>query len=292
MERTNASAFETTARVLEGIRVLDLSRFIAGPMCAMLLGDLGADVIKVERPAGEDSRRNLPAYKGKSISSALYNRNKRAIALDLKKDAGKAILRRLVAVSDIVVENFRPGTMAKLGLAYADMSKIRPDIVLVSISGFGQDGPHKDRVLFDCIAQARSGLMYMNGLRGDPPQLTKMMPADSLAAVYGALGAVSALLYRDRTGKGQFVDLAVFDALVSALGSPLPAYATVGVEPARLGNSDETNAPGGLFETTDGYVYLHAGTPAFWTRLCLDILDRRSLLEREDLQTSAQRLEN
>lgn len=278
--------------MLDGIRVLDLSRFIAGPMCAMLLGDLGADVIKVERLGGEDSRRNLPAYKGKSIYTALYNRNKRAIALDLKKEEGKAVLRRLVAVSDIVVENFRPGTMAKLGLAYDDMTKIRPDIIFVSISGFGQYGPYKDRVLFDCIAQARSGLMYMNGTKGDPPQLTKMMPADSLAAVYGALGAVSALLHRNRTGKGQLIDLAVFDALVSALGNALPAYASVGVEPRRLGNSDETNAPGGLFETADAYVYLHAGTPAFWERLCLDVLERGSLLEREDLQTPAQRLEH
>lgn len=281
-----------TAGALAGVRVLDLSRFIAGPVCAQNLGDMGADVIKVERIGGEDTRHNEPRYNGKSLYTALFNRNKRAITLDTRSPKGQEMLRGLAAWADVIVENFRPGTLEKMGLGYDTLREIRNDIIVVSISGFGQTGPNRDRVAFDCIAQAMTGLMSLNAQPGGPPILTKIFPADSLAASNATIGALAAIRHRDRTGEGQIVDVSVFDSLFAAIGTSIPAYTVNGTLPANNGNQDDYNAPANLFPTADGYVYLHAGTNAFWARFCDDILGRPELITDSRFESVSARMEN
>lgn len=278
---TFASWDPSRTGALSDVHVLDLSRFIAGPLCAQNLADMGADVIKVERLGGEDTRHNQPRYGDKSLYTAIFNRNKRAITLDTRSEDGQALLLRLAGWADVIVENFRPGTLAKMGLTRQALDEVNDDIIVVSISGFGQEGPSRDRALFDCIAQAMSGLMHLNAQPGGPPLLSKMFPADSLASAYATIGALTALYHRERTGQGQVVDLAVYDALVASLGTAVPAYLVNGDLPAQNGNRDDYNAPANIFPTDDGYVYLHAGTPAFWKRFCLQIINRPELVDDE-----------
>lgn len=277
---------------LTGVRVLDLSRFIAGPLCAQNLADLGADVIKVERIGGEDTRQNAPRYSGKSIYTALFNRNKRAVTLNMRHARGREVLRDLAAWADIIVENFRPGTLEKMGLSPSVLAEINEKLILVSISGFGQEGRNRDRALFDCIAQAKSGLMTLNAQPDGVPILTKIFPADSLAAHHATIGALGALYHRERTGEGQVVHVSVFDALFSAIGTSVPGYLLTGEEPAQNGNRDDYNAPANLFQTTDGYVYLHAGTPTFWARFCSDVLGRPELASDPRYNSISARMKN
>lgn len=253
---------------LDGIRVLDLSRFIAGPLCAQILGDLGADVIKVERPGGEDARGLGPFLDGESLYVATYNRNKRAMTIDTRNPDGVALLTDLVARCDVLVENYRPGTMAAMGLPHQRLLEIAPHLVVVSLSGFGQDGPLAGRALFDAIAQAMSGLMSRTGRADDPPLPAGTFVADHLTGVYGALGAVTALHHRTSTGRGQVVDVASLDALFSCLGTTSVAAAN-GVAPAeRTGSRDPLSGPANTFPTRDGWIYLHAGTDPLFPRLC------------------------
>lgn len=277
---------------LAGIRVLDLSRFIAGPQCAQNLGDLGADVIKVERLGGEDTRRNEPQYNDKSLYTALFNRNKRAVTIDTRSSEGQELLLGLAAWADVIVENFRPGTLEKMGLGEEALKQINKDIIVVSISGFGQTGPQRNQVLFDCIAQASSGLMALNAQPDLVPILTKIFPADSLAAAYATVGALGALYHREKTGEGQTVDLSVFDSLMSVMGTSIPAYLVNGDLPQNNGNRDDYNSPANIFPTKDGYVYLHAGTQAFWTRLCTEILERPELVGDPRFITVSARMQN
>jgi len=262
---------------LDGVHVLDLTRFIAGPLCAQNLGDLGADVIKVERLGGEDSRATEPALNGKALYTMLYNRNKRAIALNSRSQEGRMLLRRLAEWADVVIENFRPGTLDQMGLDESTLGEINPSVIVVSISGYGQEGPYRDRVLFDCIAQAMSGLMDMNAGTDGLPRLTKMFPGDTSAATQATAATLAALFHRERTGQGQRVDISVLDSLVAALGTSLPANLMFGATPPHNGNRDDFNAPANVFPVRDGFVYLHAGTSAFWTRFCVDILERPEL---------------
>lgn len=289
---TPASWDSTREGALTGVRVLDLSRFIAGPQCAQNLGDLGADVIKVERLGGEDTRRNEPQYKEKSLYTALFNRNKRAVTIDTRSVEGQEILLQLAEWADIIVENFRPGTLDKMGLGLEELRRVNEDIIVVSISGFGKNGPLSDKVLFDCIAQASSGLMNINAQPDLVPILTKIFPADSLAGAYATVGALAALHHREKTGEGQVVDLAVFDALMAAMGTSLPGYLVTGELPPNNGNRDDYNSPANIFATTDGYVYLHAGTQAFWARLCIEILERPELVSDSRFNTVGARMTN
>lgn len=277
---------------LSGVRVLDLSRFIAGPQCAQNLGDLGADVIKVERVGGEDTRRNEPQYNDKSLYTALFNRNKRAVTINTRSDEGQELLLKLAEWADVIVENFRPGTLEKMGLGVDELRRVNEDIIVVSISGFGKTGPLSDKVLFDCIAQASSGLMHINAQPDLVPILTKIFPADSLAAAYATIGALAALHHREKTGEGQVVDLAVFDALMAAMGTSLPGYLVTGEVPPNNGNRDDYNSPANIFPTSDGYVYLHAGTQAFWARLCTEILERPELVGDPRFSTVRARMQN
>jgi len=274
---------------LAGIRVLDLSRFIAGPLCAQILGDMGAEVIKVERPGGEDARAQGPRHRGESLYTMAFNRNKLGITLDTRHPAAAPLLRRLVSISDVLVENYRPGTLAVMGLDEASRTALNPRLIVTSLSGFGQTGPLAGRALFDPIAQAMSGLMSLTGEVDGPPTLTGTYVADHVAALYGAIGTLVALRARDQTGLGQLVDVASLDALFSTLGLRPLAATMLGETPTRSGSRDPFSAPAGLFATRDGHVYIHGGTDSLFPRLC-SAIGRPDLAGDERLRTVAGRL--
>ncbi len=276
---------------LDGIRVLDLSRFIAGPFCGQLLGDMGAEVIKVERPAGEDARQHAPFYKGASIYTMIYNRNKYGITLDTRHPSALGILERLVQASDVLIENYRPGTLAEMALGYQRLHELNPRLVVTSISGFGQTGPLARRALFDAIAQAASGLMSLTGEPDAKPTLTGAYIADYVAGLYGAFGTLAALLARERTGAGQVVDVASLDALFSCLGTRPSAYLMLGMAPERMGSRDLLTGPANVFRAVDGYVYIHAGTNPLFPRLC-EAIGRRDLAADERFRDVPGRMAN
>lgn len=263
---------------LDGIRVLDLSRFIAGPYCAMLLGDMGADVIKVERPSGEDVRGSGPFKDGESLYVILYNRNKRGITLNNRDERGRRLLTELIEWADVIVENYRPGTMAAMGFDFESIQKINPRAILTSISGFGQTGPLRDRAVFDAIAQAMGGLMASTGPADGDPMLAGTFVADHVAGLHAAYATVSALMARERTGSGQLVDIALLDSLFSCMGPPVQAAITLGEARPRLGNRDSVTAPANLFRTADGHVYVHCGTNPLFRRFC-EMIGRPELSE-------------
>ncbi len=274
---------------LQDVKVLDLSRFIAGPHCAALLADMGADVIKVERPGGEDSRRTAPFYRGQAVYTLAFNRNKRAVTLDTRAPEGKAILRRLVEWADVVVENYRPGTMERMGFGFAELQRVNPRVILTSISGMGQTGPDHDAAMFDSIAQAKSGLMARNGPSPDEPELVGTHIGDYLTAVYGALGTMFALYARERTGAGQQVDVALLDSLFGSLGSFALQQVLLGQPLIRDGNRDLHAAPGNLFEARDGKVYIHAGTDPLFARFA-QILGHPELVDDPRFRSTAARM--
>ncbi|MGQ4267490.1 CaiB/BaiF CoA transferase family protein [Nocardiopsis changdeensis] len=261
---------------LDGVKVLDLSRFIAGPLCAQILGDFGAEVVKIERPRGEDSRHHGPYWQGESIYMFLYHRNKQAATLDTRHPRAKAILEDLVRWADIVVENFRPGTLDKMGLGYERMKELNESVILVSISGFGQTGPESHRALFDAISQASSGLMSVTGEPDGKPTLSGTYIADYTTGYQGAIGALAALAHRERTGEGQLVDIASYDTMFSALGTRLIAELMLGLEMPRSGSRDLLTAPVNVYEAADGPIYIQAGTASLFPKLC-------SVMDREDL---------
>jgi CoA:oxalate CoA-transferase len=253
---------------LSGIRVLDLSRFIAGPFCAMQLADMSADVIKVERPGiGEDQRGIDPRVGGESLYVMAYNRNKRGMTLDLRHPRAQQIVRELAAKADIVIENFRPGTMEKMGCGYDVLSKANPRLVMVRISGFGQDGPLADKPCFDVIAQAMSGLMEITGQPDGPPTMTGTFVVDYTSALYATIGALGALRAREVTGRGQVVDVALLDSAVSLLMTAIPEYLLLGKATTRRGNRDRYTAPANSFRTaSDDWVLLSCGNNTLFPR--------------------------
>lgn len=253
---------------LEGVRVFELTHVISGSVAGMLLGDLGAEVIKAERPGvGEFYREEaLKNDKGISIVYPSYNRNKKGITLNLKAPEGKEIVRRLVAQSDIMVENYRPGVLDKMGLGYEDLKKINPKLIMISISGFGQSGPYVSMPAYDMTISAISGFMSMNGPPGQP---TKNGPAvsDFLSGVYGCIGALGALRYRDLTGEGQHVDVSMMDCGMSVLDAFFAQYRFTGVEPKCAGNRRDNYAPVNAYPTSDGFVYIAATLNKHWSAL-------------------------
>ena len=255
---------------LAGIRVLDLSRVLAGPYCTMTLGDLGAEVIKVENPDGGDDTRTWgpPFVGGESAYFLGVNRNKLGITLNLKEPRGQDIFRALAGTADVVVENLRPGTMRDLELDFSDLRRLNPGLIYVAASGWGQDGPLRDRPGMDIMAQARSGLMSITGAPGGDPVKVGVPICDLVCALYGALAAVSALLARRESGEGQYIDVSLLESGVSLAVWEAGAYFAGGKVPGPLGTMHQTSAPYQAFRAADGWVTMGATTKFNWTALC------------------------
>ncbi len=235
---------------LEGVRVLELARYQAGPRGGMILSDLGAEVIKIERLGGEETRGNAPIVRGQSIYFTVYNRGKKSLCLDMRSEAGKAIFTDLVKTADIVLENFRPGTMATMGFGYEQLKAINPRIILVSVSGFGQDGPYRDRPAFDPLGQAMSGLMSLTGQPVGQPIGTASSIIDRTTALHATIGALAALRHRDRTGEGQVVDCCLLDSALTLVEIPTSYYLATGEEGGEAGRLP--------YKAADGHVVISA----------------------------------
>lgn len=276
---------------LDGFRVLDLSRFIAGPSCAQTLADFGAEVVKVERPDGEDARQHEPYYEGESVYTMLYNRNKYGATLDTRHPDALAILEELIVWADVVVENYRPGTIEKMGIGYERMTELKPDVILTSISGFGQTGPLSRRALFDAIAQASSGLMDTTGDADGPPTLTGTYIADYVTGYQAALGTFAALMHRERTGEGQHVDVASLDSMFATLGTRLISHLMLGTEMPRSGSRDLLTSPVNVYACADAQVYIQAGTNSLFPKLCRAI-GREELISDERYATVPGRMQH
>ncbi|MHB8090720.1 MAG: CaiB/BaiF CoA transferase family protein [Syntrophales bacterium] len=263
---------------LTGLKVLDLTRVVSGPFCTMLLADLGADVIKIEAPEGDPSRVTGIMGKGENPYFVNLNRNKRAITVDMKKPEGKEIIRRLAEKADIVVENFRPGVMDRLGLGYKELSALNPSLIYAAISGFGKSGPYKDRPAFDFIAQAMSGFMSLNGNEQMPPLRVGVPISDTIAGLYAAFGILAALREREKSGRGQEIQTAMVDGLISMFTFASSAYFATGELPPRNGNDHMVVSPYGLFDAADGPVAIAPSAEKNWLQLC-------AALKRDDLPT-------
>ncbi|VTU30673.1 CaiB/BaiF CoA transferase family protein [Variovorax sp. PBL-E5] len=279
--------------VLDGIRVLDLTQMVAGPLCTMLLGDLGAEVIKVEPPTGDTSRDigvNRPG--GESDYFLSLNRNKRSIVLDLKAANGIAMLKALALQCDIVVENFRPGTLDKLGIGYETLREGHRGLIYCALSGFGQDGPYRDRPALDPVIQAMSGLMQLNGTASSGPLKTGVLISDFVPPLFGTIGILSALYTRKTSGEGQRVDVSMLDATVFSMVPREGYYFSTGRTPERLGNAHYQIAPWNTYETSDHrHVMVVAHTAKYWKAL-LAATGRDALGDDPRFRTNADRLQN
>ncbi|MBH1964947.1 MAG: CoA transferase [Comamonadaceae bacterium] len=280
----NAAQAETTSAgqvplgPLSGYRAIELCSTVAGPACARLLADFGADVIKVEPPAG-DPLRSMGRHKGDvSLYAATILRNKRAITIDLKKPDGVKLVRTLAIKSDLLVENYRPGVMERLGLGYEELSKENPGLVMVRISGYGQTGPYSGRPGYGAICEAVAGVRHLTGDPDRPPARVALATTDYLTSVYAAFGAVTALLARGRTGRGQVVDAALYEAAFAQMEAYVPAYETTGFIPNRVGPNLPNMAPNSLYPTKDGgYVLIAANSDATFKRL-IDVMGQPELI--------------
>ena len=253
---------------LSGISVVDLTRVVSGPFCTMMLADFGADVIKIEAPGGDPSRVTGILGEGENPYFVNINRNKRAITIDLKTDEGRQILRRMIARADVVVENFRPGVMDRLGLGYEELRRINPGLIYAAVTGFGKTGPYKHRPAFDFIAQAMSGFMSLNGSEDMEPLRVGIPISDTLAGLYLAFGILAALRERDRTGRGQEIQCAMVDSLISMFTFASGAYFATGQLPPRNGNDHMVVSPYGVFQASDGPLAIAPSTEKNWLQLC------------------------
>ena len=279
---------------LAGIRVLDLSRVLAGPFCSMMLGDLGADVIKVERPGrGDETRDWGPPFVGPGLSAyfVAINRNKRSITVDLRHPDGSAIIRDLAAVSDVLIENFTPGTMERLGLGYPELRGLQERLVYCSISGFGPDGPYRERPGYDLTVSALGGLIGITGERDGRPVKVGVAITDVCAGL-AAQGAIcAALVARARTGLGQHVELSLLETQVAALVNIASSFLISGAEPRRWGTAHETIVPYQGFETADKPIVVAVGNDEAWRRFCLAI-ERPALADDARYSTNPRRVEH
>ncbi len=280
------------ARPLDGVRVIDLATVIAGPHCATLLGEFGADVIKVELPGVGDSLRKFwPQYNGTALVWRVEARNKRCITLDMRKPRGQEIIKKLVKISDILVENFRPGTLERWNLGYEQLKEINPGLVMVRVTGYGQFGPYKDRPGFGRIAAAYGGLSYLAGYPDRPPVIpgTASIP-DYLTGVYGALGAMMALRHRDRTGQGQYVDIALYEPVLRILEEVPAAYDKMGLVRERLGTGAANAVPHNHYTTSDArYVAIACTNDTMFHRLTV-AMGRPDLADDPNFSSNARRV--
>lgn len=286
-----------TPGALDGVRVLDLSRVLAGPFCTMFLGDLGAEVIKVEEPAqGDETRGWGPPWldrDGARISAYFHsvNRNKKSLAIDLKTAAGREMVRRLAVRSQALVENFKPGGLHAYGLSYARLRQENPALVYCSISGFGQSGPLRDRPGYDTVIQAMSGLMSITGPPEGPPCKVGVAISDVLTGLYAATSILAALRHAEKTGRGQWIDLALLDCQLGALVNVAANYLASGQTPPRFGNQHANIVPYQPFESADGRFMLAVGNDAQFARLC-QVLGRPEIAWDERFKENAARVEN
>jgi crotonobetainyl-CoA:carnitine CoA-transferase CaiB-like acyl-CoA transferase len=271
----NSAALPTAS--LDGVRVVDLSRILAGPSCTQLLGDLGAEVIKIEKPAsGDDTRKWGPPYAhaadGTPLAESAYylcaNRNKRSVEIDIATPAGQAALHALLAQADVLVENFKVGDLDRHGLGFAQLHARYPRLVYCSITGFGQNGPYAARPGYDFMAQAMGGIMSLTGEPHGQPQKVAVGITDLMTGMYAAVGILAALRHRDRCGEGQHIDVALLDCQVASLANAATHYLTSGEPPARLGNGHPNIVPYEVFEASDGHFIIAVGSDEQFARLC------------------------
>ena len=254
---------------LDGMRVLDCTQIMAGPFCTLLLADMGADVIKIERPeGGDDIRHTGPFIDGWSAPFLGVNRNKRSLALDLRSDRGRDVIKHLVASADVMVQNFRPGTLKRMGLGYDDLHPLRPELIYCSISGFGNTGPYSHRGGFDLVAQGMSGLMSFTGMADGPPVKVGVPITDLNAGMYAAYGILTAYINRLKTGKGQEVDASLIESGIAYTFWESASYFNTGQVPEPLGSAHRLSAPYQALHTSDGYMNLGAANQRTWEAFC------------------------
>ena len=270
---------------LEGIRVLDLGRYQAGPRISLILARLGAEVIKVEAPGGDESRANGPHVRGQSAYWVQYNSGKKSLGINLRTDEGKAVLTDLIKVSDILVQNFRPGTIATMGFSYEKLKELNPRIIMVNVSAYGQEGPYKDRIGFDPIGQAISGMMSLTGFPGSPPIRTYNPVIDRITALHGAIGTLAAVQERHLSGEGQCVDVCLADTGFSMTEIQCTAFLGEGIVPERTGNGRGLM---NTYECQDGWILMAAASDNIWPRVCAAI-EAPEWLEDPRLKTRGDR---
>ena len=280
-------------RPLEGLRVVDLTRVLSGPYCTMQLGDLGAEVVKVEQPGkGDDTRAFAPPYQGDEAAYFLsVNRNKKSITLDMKHEAGKEVLRRLVDVSDVLVENFRPGAMQRLGFGFAAVHARRPSLVYCSISGFGDTGPQKDRPGYDVIVQGEAGVMDLTGPQDGAPYKVGTAIGDLVSGLTASQGILAALYAAKATGKGQHVSISMYEVVAALLTFNASIYFATGQSPRRRGNEHPTIVPYETFEASDGWINLGVANDELWQRFCKGA-GRQDLAEDPRFAKASDRVRN
>jgi crotonobetainyl-CoA:carnitine CoA-transferase CaiB-like acyl-CoA transferase len=293
-QRQASDAAPSRPLPLAGVRVLDVSQVMAGPYSCMLLGDLGADVIKIEPPGTGDQTRGAMGFKMKGPDSMGFlnmNRNKRSVAINLKSEAGREVFYKLVETADILVENYRPGVMKKLKCDYETISKINPRLVYASISGFGQSGPWAGRPGFDLMAQAMSGVMSVTGHPGGPPVKAGVPVADIGCGLFATYAVLAAYIGAKNTGEGQYIDASLFEAALAFSVWDISEYWGRGTEPIPLGTANRMSAPYQAVKSKDGYFVMGATNQKLWTLLC-ETLERKELLDDPRFQTNPDRLAN
>ena len=281
----------TPAKALEGLRVLDVTQVMAGPFCTMLLCDMGADVIKIEPPAGDSSRRMAGAIGSDSPSFNAVNRGKRGVILDLKSSAGQEVFRHLTKTADILVENFRPTVMSTLGLDYANLATIQPRLIYASISGYGQTGPDSQRGGFDLIAQGVAGIMSVTGNPGSDPVKAGVPLTDLGAALFAVSGILAALHYRHSSGRGQHVDTSLVDAGVALSVWEATEYFSSGQIPSPLGSAHRMSAPYQAIQCADGFITLGAANDRIFNSLC-NVLEHPEWIEQPNYASDTARVKN
>src|ERR1700730_5964428 len=283
-----------TTGPLKDVKVIDLSHIMAGPACSMFLADMGADVIKVERmPDGDDSRRMVPpAIADQSAAFLMMNRNKRGIALDLRTEGGRNVLSRLLKNADVLIENFRRGTMERMGLGYDALHALNPKLIYCAISGFGRSGPYADRGGFDLVAQGMSGLMSITGEGpGRAPVKVGAPVCDITAGLLGCMGVLAALHHRDRTGEGQMVDTSLFEAGITHTYWQSAIALATGIAPGPMGSAHPLNGPYQGFEASDGWLTVGAGNQANWLRM-LEAMELHALADDPRFADNAKRMQH
>jgi crotonobetainyl-CoA:carnitine CoA-transferase CaiB-like acyl-CoA transferase len=275
---------------LDGLRVIDLTRVVAGPYCTMMLGDMGAEVLKIEEPKhGDDSRAWAPFIDGTGSFFLALNRSKKSVALDLKSPEGADALRRLVETADVLIENFRPGSLAELGFDYATTARLNPRLIYCSISGYGQSGPAAQLPGYDAVIQGEAGIMDMTGFPDGAPTRVGVAITDYLAGLYAVQGILLALTDRQKSGRGQQVDISLFEAMLSVMRLPMSVLLATGSDPTRVGNDHLNIAPYEPLRTKDGLIIVAVANPGLWVRFC-DAIGRPELRDDPRFATNTLRV--